>query len=97
MALEGVFGNMGEKRKKEKGSFCCGMGERTPHTHDMNMEGREEKEQGRGKERKGKMPRLSSLLPRLAYIRYMYVCVCQVSQESKSRFIEGIEGIGQPS
>lgn len=60
MALEGVFGNMGGKRKKEKGSFCCGIGERSPHTHDMNMEGRKEhggkgrKEHWRGKERKGK-------------------------------------------
>lgn len=81
MALEGVFWKHEGKRKR-KGFFglFCGMGERTPHTHDMNMEGRERtwrerKGKNNGGERKGNMPRLSSLLPRLAYIRYMYVCV----------------------
>jgi len=45
----------------------------------MNMEGRERiwrerrKGKNKGEERKRNMPRLSSLLPRLAYIRYMYV------------------------
>lgn len=37
------------------------------------MEGKEGK--NKGEERKRKMPRLSSLLPRLAYIRYMCVYV----------------------
>lgn len=78
MALEGVFGNIGGKRKR-KGflGLFCGMGERSPHTHDTNMEGRERtwrerrKEQGKGKERKYAKTFQSS--PRLAYVRYMYV------------------------
>lgn len=55
------------------------MEERTPHTHDMNMEGRERiwrerrKEQGRGKKRKDAKTFYSS--PQLAYVRYMYVYV----------------------
>lgn len=55
---------------------------------------RERKE--RTVERKGKEKKYAKTLqssPKLAYVRYMHVCV-SVSQESKSRFIEGIEGIG---
>lgn len=58
MALEGVFWKHGGKRKR-KGflGLFCGMGERTPHTHDMNMEGRERtwrEGKERTRERKGK-------------------------------------------
>lgn len=53
MALEGVFGNMGKRKRKGFLGLFCGMKERIPDTHDMNMEGKKErKEQGRGKERK---------------------------------------------
>lgn len=92
---------MGEKERDRAFKVCfVEWGKEAPTR--MTRIWREGKEHGgkegknKGKERKGNMPRLSSLLPRLAYIRYMYVCV-SVFQESKSRFIEGIEGIGQPS
>lgn len=58
------------------------LGERSPHTHDTNMEGRErtwrerrkgKKEQWRGEEKKYAKTLQSS--PKLAYIRYMYVYV----------------------
>lgn len=101
MALEGVFlETWGDKKRKRKGFFglFCGMEERTPHTHDMNMEGkertwRERKErtmEGRGKEKCQDFPVFSQ-----AGVRQVHdVCVCvSVSQESESRFIEGIEGI----
>lgn len=64
MALEGVFGNMGKRKRKGFLGLFCGMKERIPDTHDMNMEGRKEyggkerirrkgkKEQWRGKKRK---------------------------------------------
>lgn len=77
----GSFWKHGGKRKR-KGflGLFCGIGERSPHTHDMNMEGRERtwrerrKGKNKGEERKGNMPRLSSLLPSWRrYVRYMYV------------------------
>lgn len=50
------------------------MGERTPHTHDMNMAGKKERTRERkGKERKYAKSFQSS--PKLAYVRYMYVYV----------------------
>lgn len=67
--------------------------------HDTNMEGRERtwrerKERKRErKEKERKYAKTFQSSPKLAYIRYMYVYV-SVFQESKSRYIEGIEGIG---
>lgn len=90
------LGTWGEE--KETGLFRFVLwngGKETPHTHDMNMEGKERK--NNGGERKRKMPRFSNLLPSWR-TSGTCVCVCvSVSQESKSRIIEGIEGIGQPS
>lgn len=51
MALEGVFGNMGKRKRKGFLGLFCGIGERSPHTHDTNMEGR------KGKNMKGKKER----------------------------------------
>lgn len=51
MALEGVFGNMGKRKRKGFLGLFCGIGERTPHTHDTNMEGRKEHGGKEGKER----------------------------------------------
>lgn len=87
-------------KKKEKGLFRFVLwngGKETPHRHDMNMEGkertwRERKErtmEGRGKEKCQDFPVFSQ-----AGVRQVHVCVCvSVSQESKLRDIEGIEGI----
>lgn len=73
MALERVFlETWGEK--KEKGLFRFVLwngGKETPHTHDMNMEGKERK--NNGGERKRKMPRFSNLLPSW---RTSGTCVC---------------------
>lgn len=96
------FWEHGGKRKKEKGSFSCGMGERTPHTHDMNMDGRErtwrerrKERKNNGEQRKGKEICQDFLVFSQAGVRQVHVCVCvSVFQESKSRYIKGIEGIG---
>lgn len=67
--------------------------------HDTNMEEREERtwreRKERTRERKGKEKCQDFLVFSTAGVRQVHVCVCvSVSQESKSRYIEGIEGIG---
>lgn len=99
MALEGVFGNMGKRKRKGFLGLFCGMGERSPHTHDMSMEGRERiwrerrKGKNKGEERKGK-ERCQDFLVFSQAGLYMYVYVYLYLKSRNHDFIEGIEGIG---
>lgn len=104
MALEGVFGNMGEKERERAFSVCfVEWGKEAPHRHDMNMEGRERtwrERKERTRERKGKercqdFPVFSQAGVHQVHVPTctLHIGMCKVFQESKSRFIEGIEGI----
>lgn len=77
----GSFWEHGGKRKR-KGflGLFCGMGERTLHTHDTNMEGRKEHGGKEGKERtmegeEKKNAKIFQSSPK-AGVRQVHVCVC---------------------